>query len=123
MNSVQNFVNSTPGKLTIAVVVGGGVILLVSYSPLGKLFGSAAKVTDFAIKGIKDSAKWGKKASKTVYKKALVPAYKGLKKIDSKDIERAFKATTKPFKALEKPFKKNKIKNAFKKLGKKMKIK
>lgn len=116
MSSLTNFVQSTPGKLTIAVIVGGGVILLVSYSPLGKLLGSAAKVTDFAIKGIKDSAKWGKKASKTVYKKALLPAYKEIKKLDKEDFKKAGKAIEKPFKKFGK-----KTNKGFKKFGKKFK--
>ncbi len=116
MSSLSNFVQSTPGKLTIAVIVGGGVILLVSYSPLGKLFGSAAKVTDFAIKGIKDSAKWGKKASKTIYKKALLPAYKEIKNLDKEDFKKVGKTIEKPFKKFGKSTKKG-----FKKFGKKFK--
>lgn len=111
---VTGFLDSTTGKLVLGGLLIGGVFVMVSFSPLGKVLGAGGKVADTAAdalewtakKGIPGLAKELKKGGKSIWKKGLKPAYKKGIKPAAKAIEKAGKKTIKSVKKTTKKLKK-----------------
>ncbi len=117
-----SFLGSTTGKIVIASIAIGGVILVISFSPLGKALGATGDALEWGLKkGIPGAAKELTKAGKSLHKNAIKPAYKDvLKPAYKKGIKPAAKAIAKAGKDTVKETKKavKSVKKATKKFKK-----
>ena len=76
-----SFLGSTTGKIVIGSIVIGGVVLAITLSPFGKVFGAGADAFEWGLKkGIPGAAKGLQKAGKSLHKNAIKPAYKDVLK-------------------------------------------